>query len=274
MTQNILIIGLKPINSGKTSLAQAVISHLKQQQCKAVGFKPFSGSNIWYDFDMIDTTLSQSRIFSKDVMVLKQEARVDIDEEQLNPIHRIWNEPAIIDPITSLPSFILDRITLHTKSKKQYLLVINQNNVSQLNKKYFENLFKKPYEKQFISDVNTLNELTSTYYQKAIRDSYQKIKKIFDVVVVESYADNALLPWNGLDHFDVVLAITPGCIFSYDPIQYEKALQVSKQMYSWEVSTSKIAEMLKPIKKISLHPTTSHNVLPYLKSKIPKLFES
>ena len=65
MTKNILIIGLKDIDSGKTSLARVIISYLKDKDYKTCGFKPFSGNNIWYDFGFIARTLSEGRIYSR-----------------------------------------------------------------------------------------------------------------------------------------------------------------------------------------------------------------
>ncbi|MFO7677796.1 MAG: hypothetical protein R6V50_05385 [Thermoplasmatota archaeon] len=273
MAQNILIIGLKNKNSGKTSLARAVISYLKEEEFNVSGFKPFSGNNIWYDFDMISEALKQGRIYSKDVQFLKKESDINIGEESLNPIHRIWNEPSIIDPITHLPNFILDRINLQSGSHNEQLVVINQHNRQQLNKRYFKKIVEKSYITQPISDIESLNKLTQKYYHKALVNTYQAIEKKFDFIVIESYADQALLPWNGLHHFDVVLAIEPGHIMMYDPAQYGKALQVSKQVHSWEVSTQRIAELLKPMRRLSLTPKRSDEIISNLKNKVSVILD-
>jgi len=63
MTKNILIIGLKNNDSGKISLARAIISYLRDKNYKTCGFKPFSGNNIWYDFDKYLMQLFVSKLW-------------------------------------------------------------------------------------------------------------------------------------------------------------------------------------------------------------------
>jgi predicted P-loop ATPase/GTPase len=273
MAQNILIIGLKPHNSGKTSLARALVSYLKEKKHTVCGFKPFSGNNIWYDFDIIDHTLSEGRIYGKDVFLLKQESDIHTAEEILNPIHRIWNEPATIDPVTHLPNFIVDRITLQDTETHNSMLLINQNTVQQLPEKYIKKLSETSYIKHTIQDVATLNKHTATYYKKAVIQNYQTIQNQFDYIVIESYADQALFTWKGIPHFDAVIAIEPWQITFYDPVQYEKALQLSTQISTWEVSTQKIVELLKPERKIALALKASITIIPYLKKNISHVID-
>jgi predicted P-loop ATPase/GTPase len=205
MTKNILIIGLKNNNSGKTSLTRAIISQLKDNGYETCGFKPFSGNNIWYDFDIIDKTLSEGRIYSKDALLLKKESTLNANEESLNPIHRIWNEPANINPITHLPNFIIDRITLKKRLKNEHLLIINQKNLKQIPVKYLNKIFEKSHEKHTITKIETLNKLIQKYYKKALETNYQSIKKKCDYIIIESYPDQALLKWHGLNNLNKVL---------------------------------------------------------------------
>jgi predicted P-loop ATPase/GTPase len=271
MTKNILIIGLKNTDSGKTTLARAIISYLKDKNYKSCGFKPFSGNNIWYDFDIIDKTLSEGKIYSKDALLLKQESTIDVAIETMNPIHRIWNEPASIDTMTQLPNFIIDRITIYNKSKHKHLLIIIQDNLKQIPDRYLKKISKKYHNQHIINNIETLNKFIKKYYKKSIETNYQFIKNQCDYTIIESYADQALFEWDGLNHFDRVIAIKPWHILSYNPKKYEKALQVSKQLYSWETSTKKITDLLKPVKKIPIKPTRPDELIPYLKNKISSI---
>jgi predicted P-loop ATPase/GTPase len=199
---------------------------------------------------------------------LKKESDVNIIEEVLNPIHRIWNEPATLDPITYLPNFIIDRVTIHDEIKNEHFLVINQNNLKQIPKSYYKKISRESYTKHTIKETRDLNNLINKCYKKAIIKNYQAIQKKFDFIVIESYADQALLKWEGLKKFETVIATEPWQIIKYDPIKYEKALQILKPLNSWEVSTRKLTDLLKPVKKVHLNAVKPNKLVKYLKNKV------
>jgi predicted P-loop ATPase/GTPase len=267
MTKKILIIGLKEIESGKTNISRALISYIKDKNYDVCGFKPFSGNNIWYNYNTINKTLSEGRIYGKDALLLNKESTLDVKEELINPIHRLWNEPQTIDPLTQLPNFIMDRISIIKKENEEHILLINENNKNKIPKKYLKKINEKHYKKYTIKNSIELNKSIKSFYKKAVKTNYNFIKKKFDYIVIESYSDNVLSPWEGLNHFDIVIAIKPWKIFIYDSIKFEKALELLKPLYSWEISAGKIIDLIKPIKTINIKQNKSGDIIPYLKNK-------
>jgi len=273
MVKNILIIGLTQQHAGKTSLGQAFLSYFSDQGQKTCGFKPFSGYNYWYHFDTVHHALSQGKLYSKDIIKLIKKSTIDTEIELLNPIHRLWNEPAIIDQLTSIPPFIMDRFSIFFHGKLTHHLLINQQLIQQISSQYHQMLEKKNYTIHPVETIQKMNDIIKSYYNQAIETCYQSIRGKADVIVIESYADNALLPWNNLSGFDAVYAIKPWEIHKYDPTKYVKAVKLSKPVSAWETSTNKLSELLKPIKVFPQKPTLTKNILIELKKQIPLMLD-
>ena len=131
MTYNILIVGLKGQDAGKTTFALALLAYLREKGHNACAFKPRAGNNVWYDFDVVHDALSQGRLYGKDATRLKAASAFSVAddpllEECINPIHRLWMEPPRINSMSQIPGFIIDRVTLRTKDGARNLVVENE----------------------------------------------------------------------------------------------------------------------------------------------------
>lgn len=273
MVKNILVIGLTPEHAGKTSLAQAILSHFSEKGYNTSGFKPFSGYNYWYHYDTAHHNLSQGRLFSKDIKKLQQHSTIDDETELFNPIHRLWNEPVLQETLTAVPPFIMDRFTSVDNNTSNHHLLINQQLNKQIPTKYKHKLEEKKYTIHSFNTIQSMNSIIQTYYNQAIETCYNHIKTKADIVLIESYADNALLPWNDLEGFDAVFGIKPWEIHKYDPEKYVKAVELSKPISAWETSTKKLTDLLKPIQVFYHEPSLSKYIVHGLKQIVPTMVE-
>jgi predicted P-loop ATPase/GTPase len=276
----ILIVGLKEKDAGKTSLALALLAYLREKGFNACGFKPRAGNSVWYDYDVVHEALSQGKLYGKDAKRLKAASTsrsvagaANLVEEFINPIHRLWAEPQHIDPITQIPYFILDRVTLWFKEGAKNRVVEND----ALPVEYrcddalFEKLRAKASSIYHVRDLNSLNKLTEEYYDLAVELVYKEMNKQYDCLVIESYSDIAL-PWKRLKDLDVVIGVKPGQLSVYDPEKYLAAVQLSASTYSQEeLATSRIVELVKPIKEVKVPPFMSEEIVQGLKKRIPLL---
>lgn len=277
-------MGLKEKDAGKTSLALALLAYLKEKGFNACGFKPRAGNSVWYDYDVVHEALSQGRLYGKDAKLLKTAsaygsvagagvANANLIEEFINPIHRLWAGPSLTDPISQIPYFILDRITLWFKEGVRNLVVVNE--ALPVEYKCDDKLLRKLHARAssiyHVRDLNTLNKLTADYYDLAVELAYKKMVEQHDYVVIESYSDIAL-PWKGINDLDVVFGVKPGQISVFEPKKYLTAVQLSASTYSQEeFATSKIVELIKPIKEARVPPFRSEEMVHRLKEKIPFL---
>ena len=280
MACKILIVGLKEKDAGKTSLALALLAYLREKGFNACGFKPRAGNSVWYDYDVVHEALSQGRLYGKDAKLLKAASAsrsvvgaANLIEEFINPLHRLWAEPSLIDPITQIPYFIIDRVTLWFKEEVRNLVV--ENEALPVEYRYDDTLFEKLRAKAsgiyHVRDLYTLNTLTEEYYDPAVELAYKRMVEQHDYVVIESYSDIAL-PWKGIKDLNAVIGVKPGQISVYEPEKYMAAVQLSVSTYSQEeLATSRIAELVKPIKELKVPPFRSEEIVQGLKEKIPLL---
>ncbi len=275
MTYKVLVAGLKEQDAGKTTLALALLTYLREQGFNACGFKPRAGNSVWYDYDVVHKALSQGRLYGKDAARLKAasesgSALGSIKEEFINPIHRLWAEPSRVNPISQIPYFIVDRITLWFEEGVQNLVIENEALPAEYkcNDTIFSLLRAKASRVYHARDLNTLNKLTGDYYDLAVELAYKKMVEQYDCMVIESYSDIAL-PWKGLNDLDAVIGIRPGLISVFDPKKYLTAVQLTASTYSQEeLATSKIIELLKPIKEVKVTPFRAEEIMQGLKEKI------
>lgn len=258
----VLIAGLKEKDAGKTSLALALLAYLREKGFNACGFKPKAGNSVWYDYDIVHEALSQGKLYGKDAKLLKAAsafgsmADTAMEEEFINPIHRLWAEPPLVAIITQIPYFILDRVTLWFKEGVRNFVVENESLPVEYrcNDADFENLRAKASGIYRVRDLNTLNVLTEEYYDLAIELAYKRMVEQHEYVIIESYSDIAL-PWKGLKDLDAVFGVKPGHISVYDPDKYLTAVQLSASTYSKEeLATSRIVDLVKPIKEVRVPP--------------------
>ena len=280
MAYKVLIVGLKEKDAGKTSLALALLAYLREKGFNACGFKPRAGNSVWYDYDVVHEALSQGKLYGKDAKLLKAASAFDSDagalmEEFINPIHRLWAEPPLNDSITQIPYFVLDRVTLWLEEGVRDLVVENEALPVEYrcNNAIFEKLRAKVSRIYHFRDLNMLNSLTEKYYDLAVELVYKKMNKQYDCVVIESYSDVAL-PWKGLKDLNAVIGVKPGQVSVYDPEKYLAAVQLSASTYSQEeLATSRIVDLVKPIKVVRVPPFRSEEMVQGLKEKIPLLIK-
>lgn len=273
-----LIVGLKEKDAGKTSFALALLAYLKEEGINAGGFKPRAGNSVWYDYDMVHEALTQGRLYGKDAKLLSSASAYSSlsttqIEEFVNPIHRLWAETSRINPISRIPYFILDRVTLWHNDVVKNLVVENEALSADYNNLDFRNIRANASTIYRVRDLKRLNRITKKYYSYAVELAYKRMLTQHEYLVIESYSDIAL-PWNGLNDLDIVIGVKPGQIRVYEPKKYLAAVQLVTPTYSQEeVSTARIVELIKASKEVTVPPLTAEELLQVLKEKIPLLLE-
>lgn len=276
----VLVVGLKGVDSGKTTFSRALLSHLRDEGLNVCGFKPMAGNNIWYDYDVVSRALFEGRLYGKDAGLLKEESSGDVPEELINPVHRLWSEPSLIDAATGLPTFILDRITFWPEGEdgdeegygeERSVLVENANALLNGEKKLLRKLYPRAADVYRVKDADDLNGLVEAHYGRAIGSARRKIAEEHDALVIEGYSD-AALPVAPSD-LDLVVGVEPWQISVYDPERYLDAVRLMTPSYSKEVSTSKVMELLSPKRQVEYQPSQPDERVDRLKEIMPEVLE-
>ncbi|MBD3340576.1 MAG: hypothetical protein GF353_15820 [Candidatus Lokiarchaeota archaeon] len=256
---NVLVVGLTEKKAGKTSLARALIRFLKERNIKVCGYKPRSGGNLWYHWDIVKEGLLKGTLYGKDAKALFFESDKEVSITTINPVHRIW--VPIDDGLkwSELPNFLMDRIMIEEKQ----IILYNKKIHNPLDDEIFNKLFSNSTIK-YISNRSDL-ESCLPLYKEAEEKAYKELKQKFEYLICESYA-NIALPWEQNRDLDYVFAIKPFKIKIYDGNRYLKASKIVSSL-PLEETTEIYSETLKPIKEISVPPFET-NIIVNLKNQI------
>ncbi|MCP8304810.1 MAG: hypothetical protein H3Z50_05010 [archaeon] len=268
-----LIVGLKELDAGKTTIARALLLCLRERGVKACGFKPKAGNTLWYDYDIVYEALSHGRLYGKDSKLLREASSTDLPEELISPIHRLWTLPPhyLKQDLTALPYFIVDRVTLWGEKPKEMVVVNDTLPFRHGKEMLVAKLYKPETEVIHVRTLRELNDIVEMYYDEAIELAHRRIAAEHDALIYESYADIAL-PWRGIKDLDMVLVVHPGYIQAYDPDRYLLALDLSTNLL-WEERTEKVVNLMKPIKTVRVPPYKSGDIVKEIKKKLNSFLE-
>lgn len=263
-----LIVGLKELDAGKTTVARALLLCLRERGITACGFKPKAGNTLWYDYEVVHEALSQGRLYGEDAKLLRMASGTNLPEENISPIHRLWATPPhhLKQDLATLPYFIVDRVTLCSEKPKEMVVVNDVLPFRHGRERLVAKLYKPETEVVHVRTLRELNKIVDTYYDEAIEHAHRRIAAENDALVYESYADIAL-PWRCVRKLDMVLAVHPGYIWAYDPDKYLSALELSESLLR-EKRTENVVKLLKPIKTLRVPPCKSGEIIKGIKRKL------
>ncbi|MFQ3474637.1 ATPase [Halonotius sp. F2-221B] len=247
----LLVAGDTRVDAGKTTFAAGLLAALDG----AVGFKPRAGNDYWYDHDDAAAALSDGRLYGKDVATLAAAGDSDLQEEQLNPVHRLWRPTPDRTGMLGEAgrTFLVDRVTTPEGS----LFVVNgvAEREGLLPDRVADALPLADAPR--IEGVDRFNDVMAERYLPAFERVTEWIAETTPAVV-ESYADIAL-PVDGID-FDAVAVVSPTRVRLYDGARYGKAHDVasgSGREGQLEERVGRVVEMIEPVSTHTLQPLGS-----------------
>ena len=247
----LLVAGDARVDAGKTTFAAGLLAALDG----AVGFKPRAGNDYWYDHDDAVAALSDGRLYGKDVATLAAAGDTDLQEEQLNPVHRLWRPTPDRTGMLGEAgrTFLVDRVT--TPDGPSFVV----NGVAER-----KGLLPDPVAKSLplddalrVEGVERFNDVMAERYLPAFERVTEWIAETTPGVV-ESYADIAL-PVTGIG-FDAVAVVAPTRVRLYDGSRYLKADEVasgSRREGQLEERVDRVTEMIEPVSTHTLQPLNS-----------------
>ncbi len=178
------------MDAGKTTIARALLLCLRERGIAACGFKPKAGNTLWYDYDVVYEALRQGRLYGKDSKLLREASGTKLPEELISPIHRLWATPPhyMKRDLTTLPCFIVDRVTLWSEKPKETVVVNDALPFRHGRERLVAKLHKLETEVLHVKTVRELNKIVNTYYEEAIELAHRRILSEHDALVYESSA--------------------------------------------------------------------------------------
>ncbi|MCE4604462.1 MAG: hypothetical protein F7B20_05810 [Aeropyrum sp.] len=254
----ILVAGLGE-DSGKTTLALGIISHLRARGFNAVGFKPAGATNIWLHPEVLDLSASKGFLVTWDGLRLAQ-ASGEFDMRIVNPVGGFILPPypggAKAFGAESILGgrIVLLRITECLRSISTLHLLIPDSldgapeGVVELVSRVAERVKPTPFKTtpSFVADI--LGEPSS----EAADTCLNRLLSTSDVVVVESNSDVAA-PTKMSMNASVVIVAGWGYAYLYEGDVWKKAVELKMLGGKpWSVKSQEILTLARPTKSFEI----------------------
>ncbi len=241
MPVTIFIGGLLEYNSGKTTIAKDIISCFENDlSVKTSPFKPLSGNNLYFHYDLIKEHVDKFGNFvSLDIVELLSCSSIDLSQIIANPVHRVSTQALSYDffkegSINTFYSKYTGSVTLFQRftickqdSEVENIYLLNEPIYK--NKKFWNDLLltepilKQANEIKFFKNEHEYYSLNSQFYADATKSSFENVKANSSVIVVESFNNSAHPAWC-IREADLIFIVGPGSLFLYDPESYFRAI--------------------------------------------------
>ncbi len=264
----IFIFGFLENNSGKTTVARALISCLKVRGFKVSGFKPLSGHSFWWQYNSYLKCVEKGSLFSEDAYILWKTMNEKIPVEVLNPADVLLSVPnleklyrfknfSLLYNSSTMNWFVAGRFTFLDGKKKKDLIYYNKRENLLIKPEKLIASLKKRNTLLPVSNPKEFLDLHRKYYRKSVETCFQEISKKFSLIVAEGFND-AVYPWKGVEKAGLVLGVSPGFVSIFGNKEFTEAIHARGK---WELTTSAdIINLMKPLKTVKFPHLTSKEV--------------
>jgi len=264
MVSKVFICGVLPEESGKTTLARALIRYLVNSGYHVIPFKPLSGHNLWWQYDSYLMNVKLGILVSEDSIRLWRAAKKRVPLELTNPC----------DILLSIPDYghygygefikmILSRDVYSMVSMGRFTLV-EEGSVKRViyyrkgflfDEDFLERMAKEAYRLKEVESYEDFIHLHERYYERAVDSCYKELMRgAHDMMLIEGFNDS-VYPWKGVEDSELVVAVAPTVSLVFDKDEFFEAVHLFGTPYT--VEFHRIAELVSPMKIIRLPPLSS-----------------
>lgn len=257
----VLIVGLLPYDSGKTSLAESLVIEATQRGLDVGVSKPISAVSGWYQYEYLVRSIEFGILVGEDMHRLHNAAKSSDPLEVEGPFvsllmppdpERVDWQSSVYMALSLLDQIVVMRVT-GIEGTKHFYVPLNIRKLSNTLKEEVEKLLRSLHPKAVAVGREFTNEMLLKSYEIA-DECLDYIANKHEFVVVESY-NNAAAPTHGSLNATAVVAITPSKAAIYEGDLYRKALiAISDIKEPRQTTTEEILRLLKPAKTIELKP--------------------
>ncbi len=235
--RTLLIFGLLPQDSGKTTVASALCRGLHEIGVKVKPFKPRAGHNLWYQYDVYERCRREGRLYCEDIIKLREASRCPLPYELLNPIDALLSPLMARDFLEegrgrelylleedTYAHLVAERYTIWDGALR-HRIILNRHLSYRLliDEDYLDRLRAEAVEVMEVDSLEEWMEKHRSLAPRAISTCMRAVSKNCEVLIIEGYNDAASpTPEAG---YDVVIGVSPGLAVFYDTSEYSKILE-------------------------------------------------
>jgi predicted P-loop ATPase/GTPase len=233
-----LVAGGRDVDAGKTTFSVGLLAHIG-----GTGFKPRAGNDVWFHHDDYQRAIAEGSLYGKDARRLAAASAVDVEPEDINPIHRLWRPAPEGDGFIGATDreFVLDRVGEG--------FVVNASAEVPRSASRALSLADAPR----IDGIDALNEQIRARHLPHLRALASRVAER-DRAVVESYGDVAR-PLREMTP-DRVAVVEPGRVRIYDGERYWRACEVASGRAAPQTGhlEERVADVVAPIEPVETAP--------------------
>lgn len=277
--RSVFVFGLLPESPGKTVISSALTRGMINRGIKTCVFKPRSGHNFWYQYDVFLKCKKEGRLFCEDIVKLRRACKNSLPFEVLNPVDALMGplnaeefiERKMVDQLYLFEDdvflhLIAERYTI-CKDKIENVLCINtraiRSRLVMTDLEYVRELEKHADKVLYLNSSDEWNSIFQDYGPKAIRSCYRRISEKSDYAIVEGFND-AVCPEESL-RYDLVIGVAPGVIIFYDAKDFHDVIETFKDLGKdpRSLRAKDIIKYLKKVKTLSIPALPSSHLKDY-----------
>ncbi|MFA4647072.1 ATPase [Pyrococcus kukulkanii] len=252
---SLLIVGILPYDSGKTTLALSLIREALEYGIDVGVAKPVSGFNGWYQYEYLLKSIEFGFLIGEDSYKLHMAAKSSDPIYLESPVTALLLPP---DPErVGWKSSSYTAISYHTNVvllrvlEDHFCVPDNIKRLTQPMQEAVAPLIEatKPAEIK----AEDAQHLLMRGREEASK-TLEVIRRNHELTVIESY-NNIAAPCSSALNSDLIIAVAPGKAVILDGEKYRKAIYaVSNIKEPWRIVTEDVIPLLKPLKKFEFKP--------------------
>ncbi len=272
----ILVSGVLPHDSGKTTVAKYIIKELISRGFRVAASKPIAGHSAWHQLYSLLRSIELGVLVGADALELHRVCGVPRRLEVLNPLDTL-QVPLDIEHFKSPKTYIncmsrfeetvgvarISKCLSDSEAESTYYIV--KSNVIRTPGRVvdlIDRLLNSVSRNSKVLSVETGENLISILRKRGIELCDECLKMLlsrYEIVVVESFND-AAAPTRFSSMADIVFIVSPGKVMVVDGKRFSKAfnlvLNVELNLHPWGawVTTSQILPLLRPMGIVDVEP--------------------
>lgn len=254
---SIFIFGLFADSPGKTTFSIGLLHEMRERGISVVPLKGRASHSFWHHYNAFERCMGEGRLYSSDIVKLRDAADCDEVFEVLNPIDALVSplDPKLyleeermrnlyLDRGNLFNNFVLERYT-HVKGGKVVNRFLFRRDSRQLiDEDIIDTVLEGADE---VIEVDSLSEWSEFYnYNSAVSigNCVSYLGNMYDFLVSESFTD-IIYPAPDYEHV-AVIGVAPGSAVHYDPVRLKRAVEL--QSSDVQARAMDIVHFLKPEK--------------------------
>ncbi|MBD3171324.1 hypothetical protein GF326_02515 [Candidatus Bathyarchaeota archaeon] len=234
---SVFVFGLFADSPGKTTFSIGLLHEMREWGISVAPLKGRASHSFWHHYNAFERCLGEGRLYSRDVVKLRDAADCDEVFEVLNPIDALVSplDPKLyleegrmrnlyLDRGNLFNNFVLERYTHVKGGEVVNRFLVRRDSRQLIDEGIIDTVLEGADE---VIEVDSLSEWSEVYNRSSavsIVNCVSYLGNMYDFLVAESFTD-IIYPAPDYEHV-AVIGVAPGSAVHYDPVRLKRAVEL------------------------------------------------